>query len=116
MQLDKIIMKEGMVDANLEIADAADKSANGTEEVMLFHNFDHDPYYQQKFVSTAVYRESDDFLFRGDNSLVQEDAEKHMKLAMHFSIEIYGNVFDEVIQKTNSLEFPLKHFATSSVG
>jgi len=39
-----------------------------------------------------------------------------MKLAMHFSIEIYGNVSDEVIQKTNSLEFPLKRFATSSVG
>ena len=116
MQLDKIIMKEGMVDSYSEIAEALDKSANETEEVMLFHNFDHDPYYQQKFVSTAVYRESDDFLFRGDNSLVQEDAEKHMKLAMHFSIEIYGNVFDEVIQKTNSLEFPLKHFATSSVG
>jgi len=116
MQLDKIIMKEGMVHAYSEIADAADKSANETEEVMLFHNFDHDPYYQQKFVSSAVYLKSDDFLFREDNSLVQEDAEKHMKLAMHFSIEIYGNVSDEVIQKTNSLEFPLKHFATSSVG
>ncbi|MEK9978366.1 MAG: hypothetical protein VW602_05505 [Paracoccaceae bacterium] len=116
MQLDKIIMKEGMVHAYSEIADAADKSANETEEVMLFHYFDHDPYYQQKFVSTPVYRESDVFLFRGDNSLVQEDVEKQMKLAMHFSIEIYGNVSDEVIEKTNSLEFPLKHFSTSSVG
>jgi len=105
-----------MVHAYSEIADAADKSANETEEVILFHNFDHDPYYQQKFVSTAVYRESDDFLFRGNNFPVQENAEKQTKLAMHFSIEIYGNVSDEVIQKTNSLEFPLKRFATSSVG
>jgi len=116
MQLDKIIMKEGMVDAYLEIADAVDKSANETEEFMLFHNFDHDPYCQQKFVSTAVYRESDDFLFRGNNFPVQENAEKQTKLAMHFSIEIYGNVSDEVSEKTNSLEFPLKHFSTSSVG
>ena len=115
MQLDKIIMKEGMVDEYSEIAEAVDKSADETEEVMLFHNFDDDPYYQRKFVSTAVYRESDDFLFRGDNSLVQEDVEKHRKLAMHFSIEIYGSLSDEVIQKTNSLEFPLKRFATSSV-
>ena len=83
---------------------------------MLFRKFDHDPYYQQKFVSTAVYRESGVFLFRGDISLVQGDVEKHMKLAMHFSIEIYGNVSDEVIQKVNSLEFPLKLFATSSGG
>ena len=82
----------------------------------MFHNFDHDPDYQQKFVLKAVYRTSHDFLIPWDNSLVQEDVEKQMKLAMHFSIEIYGNVSDEVIQKTNSLEFPLKHFATSSVG
>ena len=86
------------------------------EEVMLFHNFDHDPDYQQKFVLTAVYRKSHDFLIPWDNSLVQEDVEKHTNLAMHFSIEIYGNVSDEVIEKTNSLEFPLKRFATSSVG
>ena len=105
-----------MVHAYSEIADAADKSANETEEVMLFHNFYHDTYCQQKFVSTAVYCESDDFLFRGNNFPVQENAEKHMKLAMHFSIEIYGNVSDEVIEKTNLLEFPLKHFSTSSVG
>ena len=43
-----------MVDAYWEIADAVDKSAGKTEEVMLFHNFDHDPYYQPKFVSSAV--------------------------------------------------------------
>ena len=116
MQLDKIIMNEGMVDAYWEIADAVDKSAGKTEEVMLFHKFDHDPCYQQKFVSAGVFRKSDDFLFRGNNFPVQENAEKQTKLAMHFSIEIYGNVSDEVIEKTNSLEFPLKHFSTSSVG
>ena len=62
------------------------------------------------------FDKSDDFLFRGNNFPVQENAEKQTKLAMHFSIEIYGNVSDEVIEKTNSLEFPLKHFSTSSVG
>jgi len=65
MQLDKIIMKEGMVDAYWEIADAVDKSAGKTEEVMLFHKFDHDPCYQQKFVSAGVFRKSEDFFFVG---------------------------------------------------
>ena len=86
------------------------------EEVMLFHNFDHDPDYQQKFVLTAVYRKSHVFLIPWDNSLVQEDVEKHTNLAMHFSIEIYIKVSDEVMQKTKSSEFSLNHFVTSSVG
>ena len=42
--------------------------------------------------------------------------EKHAELATHFSIEIYGNVSNEVIEKINSLEIPLKHFTTTSVG
>ena len=62
MQLDKIIMKEGMVDAYSETAEAVDKSANETEEVMLFHNFDHDQYYQQKF-SRRQYIEKATFFF-----------------------------------------------------
>ena len=114
--LASITVKEGMVDEYLEIAEAADKAVEKTEEGMLFHNFDRDPDDEHKFVWTEVYRKSDDFLFHADNPPVQEYVEKHAELATHFSIEIYGNVSNEAIEKINSLGIPLKHFATTSVG
>ena len=105
-----------MVDDCLEISAAADKAVEKTEEGMLFHNVDRDPDDKHKFVWTEVYRKSDDFLFHEDNPTVQEYVEKHAQLATHFSIEIYGNFSNEVIEKINSLGIPLKHFATTSVG
>ncbi len=114
--LARITVKEGMVDAYLEIAEEVDKEVEKTEEGMLLHSFDRDPDDQHKFVWTEVYRKSDDFLFHADNPPVQEYVEKHAEFATHFSIEIYGNVSNEVIEKINSLEIPLKHFTTTSVG
>ena len=114
--LARITVKEGMVDAYLEIAEEVDKAVEKTEEGMLFHSFDRDPDDQHKFVWTEVYRNSDDFLFHADNPPVQEYVEKHVELATHFSIEIYGNVSNEVIEAINSREIPLKHFASTSVG
>ena len=114
--LARITVKEGMVDEYLKIAEEVDKAVEKTEEGMLFHNFDRDPDDQHKFVWTEVYRKSDDFLFHVDNPPVEEYVEKHAELATHFSIEIYGNVSNEVIETINSREIPLKHFATTSVG
>ena len=114
--LARITVKEGMIDAYLEIAEKVDKSVEKTEEGMLFHSFDRDPDDQHKFVWTEVYRKSDDFLFHVDNPPVEEYVDKHAELATHFSIEIYGDVSNEVIEKINSREIPLKHFATTSVG
>ena len=114
--LARITVKEGMVDEYLEIAEAADKAVEETEEGMLFHNFDRDPDDPYKFVWTEVYRKSEDFLFHVDNPPVQDYVEKHSDLATHFSIEIYGNVSQAVIDKIKSLGIPLKHFATTSVG
>ena len=114
--LARITVKEGMVDAYLEIAEEVEQAVEKTEEGMLFHSFDRDPNDQHKFVWTEVYRKSDDFLFHEDNPTVQEYVEKHAQLATHFSIEIYGNFSNEVIEKINSLGIPLKHFATTSVG
>jgi len=114
--LARITVKEGMVNEYLSIAAEADKAVEKTEEGMLFHNFDADPDDPHKFVWTEVYRKSEDFLFHADNPPVQEYVAKHSELATHFSIEIYGNVSQEVIDKINSLEIPLKHFATTSVG
>ena len=114
--LARITVKDGMVNDYLAIAEQADKAVEKTEEGMLFHNFDADPDDPNKFVWTEVYRKSEDFLFHADNPPVQDYVAKHSELATHFSIEIYGNVSQEVIDKINSLEIPLKHFATTSVG
>ena len=114
--LARITVKEGMVDAYLEIAEEVDQAVEKTEEGMLFHSFDRDPNDQHKFVWTEVYRKSDDFLFHADNPPVLEYVEKHAELATHFSIEIYGNFSNEVIETINSREIPLKHFASTSVG
>ena len=83
---------------------------------MLFHNFDADPEDPNKFVWPEVYRKSEDFLFHAHNPPVQDYVAKHSELATHFSIEIYGNVSQEVIDKINSLDIPLKQFATTAVG
>ena len=114
--LARITVKEGMVDAYLEIAEDVDRAVKNTEEGMLLHTFDRDPDDPHKFVWTEVYRKSDDFLFHADNPPVLEYVEKHAELATHFSIEIYGNVSNEVIEAINSREIPLKHFASTSVG
>ena len=83
---------------------------------MLFHNFDRNSDDEHKFVWTEVYHKSEDFLSDANNPPVQGYVEKHADLATHFSIEIYGNVSNEVIMKINSLGIPLKHFATTSLG
>ena len=114
--LARITVKEGMVDAYLEIAEEVDRAVEKTEEGMLLHTFDRDPDDPHKFVWTEVYRKSGDFLFHADNPPVLEYVEKHAELATHFSIEIYGNVSNEVIEAINSREIPLKHFASTSVG
>ena len=114
--LARITVKDGMVDAYLEIAEEVDRAVENTEEGMLLHTFDRDPDDPHKFVWTEVYRKSDDFLFHADNPPVLEYVEKHAELATHFSIEIYGNVSNEVIEAINSREIPLKHFASTSVG
>ena len=114
--LARITVKEGMIDAYLEIAEEVDRAVEKTEEGMLLHTFDRDPDDPHKFVWTEVYRKSDDFLFHADNPPVLEYVEKHAELATHFSIEIYGNVSNEVIEAINSREIPLKHFASTSVG
>ena len=114
--LARITVKEGMVDEYLKIAEEVDKAVEKTEEGMLLHTFDRDPDDPHKFVWTEVYRKSDDFLFHADNPAVLGYVEKHAELATHFSIEIYGNVSNEVIEAINSREIPLKHFASTSVG
>ena len=51
-----------------------------------------------------------------NNPPVQEYVSKHAELGDEFSIEIYGNVSEEVIDNINELGLPLQHFKTTRVG
>ena len=82
---------------------------------MLFHDFDADPDDPHKFVWTEVYRRSEDFLIHADNPPVLEYVSQHQELAVEFTVEIYGNVSQAVIEKVDSLEIPCKHFETSGI-
>ena len=83
---------------------------------MLFHNFDSDPDDPLAFTWTEVYSNSEAFIKHDANPPVQEYVEKHAELADGFTIEIYGNVSQNVIETINRLGIPLKHFKTTRVG
>ena len=114
--LTRITVQEDVVNDYLAIEKEADKAVEATERGVLFHNFDRDLDDPDKFAWTEVYLKSKVLLFHADNPPVQAYLSKHNELAKHFFIEIYGNVSEAVIEKIKSLEIPLKHLATTSVG
>ena len=111
----RIQVKEGMVDEYLEIADTVDNAVEASEPGMLFHNFDSDPEDPLAFTWTEVYSNSKAFIKHDANPPVQEYVTKHAELADGFTIEVYGNVSQEVIDTINRLGIPLKHFKTTKV-
>ena len=112
----RIQVKEGMVDEYLEIANSVDNAVEASEPGMLFHNFDSDPEDPLAFTWTEVYSNSKAFMKHDANPPVQEYVTKHAELADGFTIEVYGNVSQEVIDTINRLGIPLKHFKTTKVG
>ena len=112
----RIQVKEGMVDEYLEIANIVDNAVEASEPGMLFHNFDSDPEDPLAFTWTEVYSNSKAFIKHDANPPVQEYVTKHAELADGFTIEVYGNVSQEVIDTINRLGIPLKHFKTTKVG
>ena len=112
----RIQVKEGMVDEYLEIANSVDNAVEASEPGMLFHNFDSDPEDPLAFTWTEVYSNSKAFIKHDANPPVQEYVTKHAELADGFTIEVYGNVSQEVIETINRLGIPLKHFKTTKVG
>ena len=112
----RIQVKEGMVDEYLEIANSVDNAVEASEPGMLFHNFDSDPEDPLAFTWTEVYSNSKAFIKHDANPPVQEYVTKHAELADGFTIEVYGNVSQEVIDTINRLGLPLKHFKTTKVG
>lgn len=114
--LARITVKEGKLEEYLAIASEVDKAVESTEEGMLLHTLDLDPNDPLKLVWTEVYRRSEDFLIHADNPPVLEYVNRHRELAVEFTVEIYGNVSQAVLEKIDSLEIPCKHFETSTVG
>ena len=112
----RIQVKEGMVDEYLEIANSVDNAVEASEPGMLFHNFDSDPEDPLAFTWTEVYSNSKAFIKHDANPPVQEYVTKHAELADGFTIEVYGNVSQEVIDTINRLGIPFKHFKTTKVG
>ena len=112
----RIQVKDGMVEEYLEIADEVDNAVELSEPGMLFHNFDADPDDPLAFTWTEVYTNSEAFIKHDANPPVQEYITKHAELADGFTIEIYGNVSQNVINTINRLGVPFKHFQTTKVG
>tara|TARA_B100000902_G_C27261983_1_gene891327 strand:- start:723 stop:1193 length:471 start_codon:yes stop_codon:yes gene_type:complete len=112
----RIHIKEGQVENYLNIADEVDRAVEASEPGMLFHNFDSDPSDPLAYTWTEVYANSQAFLDHNANPPVGEYVIKHAEMGDGFTIEIYGNVSQDVIDAINALEIPLKHFKTSRVG
>ena len=83
---------------------------------MLLHSFDADPDDDHKFVWTEIFRSSDDFIAHIENPPVQDYVEKHGEIANELSIEVYGKISDQCMNKIQSLGVPFKHFKATSVG
>ena len=114
--LARITVKNGCVEDYLRIAAAADVAVEKSEPGMLLHSFDADPDDDHKFVWTEIFRSSDDFIAHLENPPVQDYVEKHGEIANELSIEVYGKISDQCMNKIQSLGVPFKHFKATSVG
>ena len=112
----RVTVNPGKIEEYLDLAATTDKVVEDTEPDMLFHNFDADPTDPLAYTWTEIYKNSEAFLKHNANPPVGEYVTKHAELGDGFSIEIYGNVSQDVIDAINALNIPLKHFKTSRVG
>ena len=112
----RIQVKEGMVDECLDLAEAADKVVEASEPGMLFHNFDSDPDDPLGFTWTEVYKNSEALLYHASNPPVMEYMEKQAEISDAISLEIYGEISQEVTEALDALPLPVKHFKTTRVG
>ncbi len=112
----RIRVKEGMVEECLDLAETVDKAVETSEPGMIFHNFDSDPDDPSGFTWTEVYKNSQAFLYHASNPPVMEYIEKQAEIAEAISLEIYGEISQEMTGTLDALPFPVKHFKTTRVG
>ena len=112
MLLARIHVKQGCVDAYLELARATDTAVQASEPGMIHHTFDQDPDDPQAFVWSEVYANDEAFSAHVSNPPVQEYLKKHAELGDGFSIEVYGTVGHACRTLMESFGLPLKIFET----
>ena len=82
---------------------------------MLFHDLNCDSKDSCSFTWTEILKDSSSFVFHLDSPFVKETIKKQVNLIDEWSIEIYGNVSKEVIEKVEELEVPFNYFKTTGV-
>tara|TARA_B100000029_G_scaffold280982_1_gene275080 strand:- start:347 stop:763 length:417 start_codon:yes stop_codon:yes gene_type:complete len=99
----------------IELGKEIDDIVNETEPGMLFHDLNCDSKDSCSFTWTEILKDSSSFVFHLNSPFVKETIKKQVNLIDEWSIEIYGNVSKEVIEKVEELEVPYNYFKTTGV-
>ena len=111
----RVKVKDGKQKEYIELGKEIDDIVNETEPGMLFHDLNCDSKDSCSFTWTEILKDSSSFVFHLNNPFGKELSKKQVDLIDELSIEIYGNVSKEVIEKVEELEVPYNYFKTTGV-
>ena len=111
----RVKVKDGKQKEYIELGKEIDDIVNETEPGMLFHDLNCDYKDSCSFTWTEILKDSSSFVFHLNSPFVKETIKKQVNLIDEWSIEIYGNVSKEVIEKVEELEVPFNYFKTTGV-
>ncbi len=111
----RVKVKDGKQKEYIELGKEIDDIVNETEPGMLFHDLNCDSKDSCSFTWTEILKDSPSFVFHLNSPLVKETIKKLVNLIDEWSIEIYGNVSKEVIEKVEELEVPFNYFKNTGV-
>ncbi|MFL2673631.1 MAG: putative quinol monooxygenase [Dehalococcoidia bacterium] len=111
----RVKVKDGKQKEYIELGKEIDDIVNETEPGMLFHDLNCDSKDSCSFTWTEILKDSSSFVFHLNSPFVKETIKKQVNLIDEWSIEIYGNVSKEVIEKVEELEVPFNYFKTTGV-
>ncbi len=111
----RVKVKDGKQREYIELGKEIDDIVNETEPGMLFHDLNCDSKDSCSFTWTEILKDSSSFVFHLNSPFVKETIKKQVNLIDEWSIEIYGNVSKEVIEKVEELEVPFNYFKTTGV-
>ncbi|MAV14738.1 MAG: antibiotic biosynthesis monooxygenase [Chloroflexi bacterium] len=111
----RVKVKDGKQKEYIELGKEIDDIVNETEPGMLFHDLNCDSKDSCSFTWTEILKDSSSFVFHLNSPFVKETIKKQVNLIDEWSIEIYGNVSKEVIEKVEELEVTFNYFKTTGV-
>lgn len=94
----------------IRLSQVADEAVKATEPGMLLHTFDQDPNDPLGFVWTEVYADSDALIFHLENPPLQQYLADVSPLLDSFTVELYGDVSQESIEKLRATGTPTIHY------